>query len=68
MADAPPGYNFAKAYGIDSVAGAAIFAILYTPLLFFFIGRAIFRPTYVYIVITLFCASELLSHSSTVKH
>ncbi|KAF8133922.1 hypothetical protein EV363DRAFT_1397328 [Boletus edulis] len=56
MTTAPPGYNFAKAYGIDSVAGAVIFAILYVPFLFFFIRQAISRPTYVYIVISLFCA------------
>jgi hypothetical protein len=56
MTNAPPGYNFAKAYGIDSVAGAVIFAVLYVPLLLFFIRQAISRPTYVYIVIALFCA------------
>ena len=58
MTDAPPGYNFAKAYGIDSVAGAVIFALLYVPFLLFFVRQAISRPTYVYIVIALFCAGE----------
>jgi len=56
MTNAPLGYNFAKAYGIDSVAGAVIFAVLYLPLLSFFIRQAIFRPTYVYIVMAFFCA------------
>jgi hypothetical protein len=56
MSSAPPGYNFADASGIDSVAGAVIFAIFYVPLLLFFIGQAFSRPTYVYIVIGFFCA------------
>jgi len=59
MSSAPPGYNFAQAYGIDSVAGAVIFAILYVPLFLFFIAKAVARPTYVYIVISLFCAIRI---------
>ena len=62
MADAPPGYNFAKAYGIDSVAGAVFFAILYVPFLLFFIKQAISRPTYVFIVIAFFSAGEHCSN------
>lgn len=65
MSNAPPGYNFAKAYGIDSRAGAVIFAVLYVPLLLLFIGRAISRPTYVYVVIAFFSASEHLFHLLT---
>lgn len=68
MPNAPPGYNFAQAYGIDSVAGAVIFAILYIPLFLFFIIKAFRRPTYVYVVISLFCAREPLSHSATVQN
>ncbi|EGN96331.1 hypothetical protein SERLA73DRAFT_186027 [Serpula lacrymans var. lacrymans S7.3] len=45
--------------GIHSVAGAVIFAILYVPLFFFFIKQAIGRPTYVYIVTSLFCALRI---------
>ncbi|KAG9315664.1 hypothetical protein JVU11DRAFT_3310 [Chiua virens] len=59
MVNAPPGYNFAEAYGIDSVAGAVIFAILYVPLFFFFMRQAISRPTYVYIVIGFFSAIRI---------
>jgi len=59
MPNAPPGYDYATAFGIDSVAGAVIFAILYVPFLFFFIRQAISRPTYVYIVIALFCALRI---------
>jgi len=55
MTNAPPGYNFAQSYGIDSVAGAVVFAILYVPFLLFFIRQAFSRPTYVYIVIAFFC-------------
>jgi len=59
MTTAPPGYNFAKAYGIDSVAGAVIFAVLYLPFLLFFIKQTVFRPTYVYIVMAFFCAVRI---------
>ncbi|KAI6021716.1 hypothetical protein BKA83DRAFT_674001 [Pisolithus microcarpus] len=46
MSTAPPGYNYAKAYGIESVAGAVIFAIIYVPLFFLYVRQAIVRPTY----------------------
>jgi hypothetical protein len=59
MTAAPPGFNYAKAYGIDSVAGAVIFAILYVPLFLFYIKQSIARPTYVYIVIALFSAVRI---------
>ncbi|KAF9229007.1 hypothetical protein BS17DRAFT_763634 [Gyrodon lividus] len=59
MTTAPPGFNYAKASGIDSVAGAVIFAILYVPLFLFYIKQAIARPTYVFIVIALFCAVRI---------
>ncbi|KIJ14093.1 hypothetical protein PAXINDRAFT_13013 [Paxillus involutus ATCC 200175] len=56
MTTAPPGFNYAKAYGIESVAGAVIFAILYVPLILFYIRQSFARPTYVYIVLAFFCA------------
>ena len=59
MTTAPPGFNYAKAYGIESVAGAVIFAIIYAPLLALYIRQAIVRPTYVFVVIALFCAGQL---------
>ncbi|KAH7924096.1 hypothetical protein BV22DRAFT_1130132 [Leucogyrophana mollusca] len=59
MSAFPPDYNFAKENGIDSVAGAVIFAIIYFPLLLFYIKQAIARPTYVFIVLSLFCAVRI---------
>ncbi|KAH7890189.1 hypothetical protein F5I97DRAFT_1850976 [Phlebopus sp. FC_14] len=59
MTSSPPGYNFASAAGIDSVAGAVIFAVLYAPLLLFYIRQSIARPTYVFIVLALFCAVRI---------
>jgi len=48
--------NYAHASGIDSVAAAAIFAALYAILLPYYIWRATRNPTYVLIVLSLFCA------------
>jgi hypothetical protein len=59
MTTAPPGFNYAKAYGIESVAGAVIFAILYVPLILFYIRQSFARPTYVYIVLAFFCAVRI---------
>ena len=53
--------NYAKASGIDSVAAAAIFAVLYAFLLPYYIWRAFKNPTYVLIILSLFCASKLLN-------
>ncbi|EIW85842.1 hypothetical protein CONPUDRAFT_70536 [Coniophora puteana RWD-64-598 SS2] len=55
----PPGYNYAKGSGIDSVAGAVIFAILYVPLLGFFLRQSFARPTYVFIVLSIFSAIRI---------
>lgn len=52
----PPGYNFANHSGIDSVAGAVIFAILYVPLLGFFLRQSFARPTYVFVALAVFSA------------
>ncbi|KAL4073620.1 hypothetical protein V8B97DRAFT_1934953 [Scleroderma yunnanense] len=59
MTTAPPGFNYAKAYGIESVAGAVIFAVLYVPLLVLYIKQAFIRPTYVFVVLSLFCAVRI---------
>lgn len=56
--------NYAQFYGIHSVAAAIIFAVAYVPFFGLFVYRSIGRPTYVFIVLALFCASELL-HSET---
>ncbi|KAG6811040.1 hypothetical protein H0H92_009271 [Tricholoma furcatifolium] len=53
------GFNYAKFLGIESVAGAAIFAAAYVPLFLLFVYNSIRRPTYVFIVLSLFCAIRL---------
>ncbi|EPS96607.1 hypothetical protein FOMPIDRAFT_88570 [Fomitopsis schrenkii] len=50
-----PSINYAKAFGIQSLAAAIVFTILYAPLLGLYISQAIRRRTRVYIVLTLFC-------------
>ncbi|KZT72459.1 hypothetical protein DAEQUDRAFT_763158 [Daedalea quercina L-15889] len=47
--------NYAKAYGVDSLAAAIIFAVLYALLLALYIFQAVRRKTWVYFVLTLFC-------------
>lgn len=50
-------FNYAREiFGIHSTAAAAIFAALYALLLPYYIFRAIRNPTYVLIILTLFCA------------
>ncbi|KAH7929671.1 hypothetical protein BV22DRAFT_1125585 [Leucogyrophana mollusca] len=53
MADSQP-TNYAEYLEIHSLAGAVIFAILYLPVLAFFVTKAFARPTYVYIILCLF--------------
>jgi len=53
------GINYAKVYGIESVAGAVIFAILYVPFFVWFVRKSIGRPTYVFIILALFCAIRI---------
>ena len=51
--------NYAReVFGIHSVAAAAIFAVLYAFLLPYYIFRAFRNPTYVLIILSLFCASK----------
>ncbi|KAG6818886.1 hypothetical protein H0H93_000623 [Arthromyces matolae] len=47
--------NYAKLLGINSVAGAAVFAAIYAPLFAWFARQSFGRPTYVFIVLSLFC-------------
>lgn len=51
--------NYANYAGIykSELAGAIIFAVIYVPLFFFNVIRSIRRPTYVLIVLALFCLS-----------
>jgi hypothetical protein len=50
--------NYAKLYGIKSLAGAVVFAVLYVPFFGWFVRQSIRRPTYVFIILSLFCCSE----------
>jgi len=56
MSSSSDNFNYARSTGIHSVAGAAIFAALYAIILPYFTFRAIRNPTYVLIILTLFCA------------
>ncbi|KAI0731677.1 hypothetical protein C8Q72DRAFT_775758 [Fomitopsis betulina] len=47
--------NYAEAFGIQSLAAAVIFTILYVPLIGLYLFQAIRRRTQVYILLTLFC-------------
>lgn len=58
MTDGSESINYAELYGVKSVPGAVVFAIIYVPLLVWFIFHAFGRPTYALIVLSLFCASE----------
>ncbi|KAJ7450835.1 hypothetical protein FB451DRAFT_1374592 [Mycena latifolia] len=54
--------DYAAAFGIESVAAAAIFAALFLPLGFWFVRQSIKNTTYVYIVLTLFCAMRVTAY------
>jgi hypothetical protein len=54
------GINYAKYFGIESLAAAIVFAILYVPFFGWFVRQSIRRPTYVFIILALFCASKYL--------
>ncbi|KAF8993945.1 hypothetical protein BDQ17DRAFT_1392501 [Cyathus striatus] len=51
--------NFASATGIDSVAGAIIFAVLYVPPLGYFAFQSFKLRSRIVIVLTLFCAIRI---------
>ena len=51
------GIDYAQYYGIHSVAAAVIFAVAYVPFFGLFVYKSIGRPTYVFIILSLFCAS-----------
>ncbi|KAF8888342.1 hypothetical protein BD779DRAFT_1800329 [Infundibulicybe gibba] len=61
--------NYAKSFGFESVAAVVIFAILYMPLLGWFVRQSVARPTYVTIVrVTAFIIRAVLSGSDSVGH
>ena len=49
--------NFARYSGYESLAAAIVFTVLYSPLLLLFTKKVFSHPTYVHIVMALFCAS-----------
>ncbi|KAJ7111375.1 hypothetical protein C8R44DRAFT_632920 [Mycena epipterygia] len=51
--------DYAAAFGIHSVAAAAVFAAIYIPLGLWFVRQSIKNTTYVYIILTLFCAMRI---------
>ncbi|KAJ7503074.1 hypothetical protein B0H11DRAFT_1854316 [Mycena galericulata] len=53
--------DYASLFGFHSVAGAAIFAALYLPLLLWFIRQSIKNTTYVYIVLVVFCLMRVVA-------
>jgi len=55
MSTTLPNFNYATAIGIQSLAGAIVFAILYVALLAFFSIKCFTLPTYIHYVLTFFC-------------
>lgn len=51
--------NYAKVFGIDSVAAAIVFATAYVPLFGWFVRQSFARPTYVFFVLSFFCIVRL---------
>ncbi|KAJ7727585.1 hypothetical protein B0H16DRAFT_1590301 [Mycena metata] len=54
--------DYAALFGIHSLAGAVIFAILFFPLGLWFIRQSIRNTTYVYIILALFCAMRVTAY------
>lgn len=52
--------NYARQEGIEKgeLAAAIVFAVVYIPLFILNVARSIRHPTYVLIVLALFCASK----------
>jgi len=51
--------NYAHAFGIETLAPAIVFVVLYAPLFAWFLFQSIRRPTYVYFVLTFFCTIRI---------
>lgn len=56
-------YNYAKSLGWNSVAAAAVFAALYTPLALYFVAKIIQEKRKVLFTMTLFCTSKFVTRS-----
>lgn len=53
--------NFAKALGMESLAAAVVFTILYVPFLVFFARKSFTHPTYVHYTLTFFCLLRVVA-------
>ncbi|KAF8809296.1 hypothetical protein BYT27DRAFT_7254796 [Phlegmacium glaucopus] len=53
--------NFAKALGIESLAGAIVFTILYIPILVWFVRKSFNHPTQVHYALTFFCTIRVVA-------
>ncbi|KAJ6537711.1 hypothetical protein B0H19DRAFT_1003429 [Mycena capillaripes] len=54
--------DYATAFGIHSVAAAAVFAVLFFPLCLWFVRQSIKYATQVYFTLTLFCAIRVTAY------
>ncbi|KAJ7448240.1 hypothetical protein B0H11DRAFT_2289874 [Mycena galericulata] len=54
--------DYAAAFGIHSVAAAAIFAVVFFPLSLWFMRQSIKNTTFVYIVLVLFCTMRVAAY------
>ncbi|KAF8888345.1 hypothetical protein BD779DRAFT_1524940 [Infundibulicybe gibba] len=54
-----PDINYAKLFGLGSAAAPVVFAVLYIPLLGWFVRQSIVRPTFVVRTLALFCAIRI---------
>ncbi|KAF7366889.1 hypothetical protein MSAN_00947600 [Mycena sanguinolenta] len=57
--------DYATAFGYKSIPAAVVFAIVYLPLVLWFIRQSIRNTTYIYISLTVFCLSEILITSES---
>ncbi|KAF7353381.1 hypothetical protein MSAN_01526700 [Mycena sanguinolenta] len=57
-----PSIDYAAAFGMHSVAAAAVFAVLFFLLGCWFVRQSIKNTTYVYIVLTLFCGMRVTAY------
>ncbi|GBE80078.1 hypothetical protein BKA93DRAFT_824712 [Sparassis latifolia] len=55
--------NYAQLEGIHSLTAAIIFAIIYVPLLAFYLFKSVRRPTYVHLVLSFFCLVRIVAFS-----
>lgn len=55
------GSDFAPGFDIGPAAGSVVFAVLYAITLLYYLRRTIDNTTYVFIMLSFFCASGLLN-------